>query len=235
MSERGGVHPIEVEVKYKVSKGDLFQRLTAMKSMGSYTLEWKRRQFFVDTYLDTADNLMERAGFACRVRNVAHRRTLTVKSLEEGVNGIHQRREYECALPPEEGHSGAKADIVSWPDCPAVSHIKKITGENVMRDLLTLRRLRKSAVVLDKKRAILLLSLDEAYLNLGTSDGKRHDLIEIEAELIEEGTMDDLTAFTETFRSLFSLEPATESKFTWALSHVRSTSHSEERIAEDPS
>jgi len=98
---------VEIEAKFAADAAAL-RRLAAADVLAGYTLGRPTRAELHDTYMDTDDEALLRAGYACRLRAGDKGIAIQVKGLSGGGGAVHRREELEVILQKE----GAPRD---WP------------------------------------------------------------------------------------------------------------------------
>lgn len=160
-----------------------------------------------DTYLDTSDWKIYRAGFSLRIRRFGRIREATLKSLD-GRTGAHTRRR-ELTQP-------IAADTIEalFEESGPVS--ERILRVCKPRDLQTLAEVRtvRCETLIHLKRGTGTLCLDRSTR---PSSGTRARMQRVEFEIVR-GRPDEFAAFLDRLQSECSLAPASGSKYSWALS-----------------
>jgi len=91
---------MEIELKLLVQPADL-DRVTAHPAVAALQAGATRRETLLSVYYDTPDADLAHAGVALRVRRIGERWVQTVKGGGGSAAGLHQREEYEWALPDD--------------------------------------------------------------------------------------------------------------------------------------
>jgi CHAD domain-containing protein len=199
---------VEIEAKYAVSDSGVFARLLELGAVDGYALRPAEERHLVDHYVDTAQRDLLHGGYSCRLRETqgAERWMVTVKELARAERGVHRRAEHECLIarsgPPDE-----------WPDGPAREIVARLSKGHALVELFALRQHRVLRALHRDGRAVGELSLDTVEIDV---DGRRTVTHEVEIELAEDGTLDDLRAIGAGLDA-FKLEPQLASKFERAL------------------
>lgn len=204
---------MEIESKFTVLDTETFERLRGLKAIGAYTLKEPATKVVTDTYLDTAEGLLQQGGLACRTRHDHTRGTWlgTVKGLGEAEDGLHQREEFEVPIMPS-------APPRNWPRSEARDRAMSLSQGHPFLDLFTIRQTRHILNVYLKTQRVAELSLDEVNFKSG---GEQTPTWELEIELKDQGTLDDLRALKEGLAE-YNLQPESKSKFErgLALAHA---------------
>jgi CHAD domain-containing protein len=211
---------LETESKFIIPGEAAFARLRAIDMFGKYERRDERTKEVHDRYLDTPDQAFLKRGWCFRLRKSATGDLLiTLKSLQRHAVGtgtpstaIQARDEYETSV------SGLK--IASWPDSEAKELAKEIAGKQPMRDLVTIDQVRTVSYLYDGERAVAELSIDDVDFHAASPSEPgepAHKTYELEAELLPDGTLDDLHALVQIFSEEYGLDPQPKSKFERAL------------------
>ncbi len=202
---------MEIEAKYSVADPAVFAALLELQALGDYTLRPVGSRDVIDHYLDTPDRDLLRGGYACRLREGEKdgRWLVTVKELGKAAGAVHQREEHECEIPPH-------APPAEWPEGPAREIVMRLSGEEPLVELFTLRQHRDLRAVEQDGRAAAELSLDTVEMHIGSRTSVTH---EMEIELEAGGTMDDLHAIAAALEP-YRLKAQSKSKFERALAKL---------------
>ena len=183
-----------------------------------------------DTYLDTEDWRVFRAGFALRLREKSERRKghveATLKGLRSAREEVADRREITERL--SEGRPKALAQAVG----PVGSRVRDVTGVRPLRTLFDVRTARQRFAVRSRNAAAAVgeIALDEARFSRGNAhNGHRRPMVltrvELEASGPDAGVLERLA---ERLCAECGLHPARENKFAVGL---RSASLQPPRLA----
>ncbi|MBW4052036.1 MAG: CHAD domain-containing protein [Proteobacteria bacterium] len=165
-----------------------------------------------DTYLDTEDWRLFRAGFALRLREKDGHVEATLKGLRSARDDLADRREISEPLPASDPKALAHAQG------PVGSRVRDVAGVKPLRTLFQVRTSRQRYAVRSRKPAADLgeIALDEA--RFARSNGHRRPMIltrvELEAVGSETGPLGQLA---QRLRTECELHPATENKFVVGL------------------
>lgn len=199
---------IEIEAKFTIVDGDACERLLALDCLPPYDLRALPTVSVVDRYYDTDGYDLLRAGYACRLRQEDGSALASLKATTDVADGsIHRRREIEVPLP-------APLEPADWPDGPARDLVCALSRGQPLRPLFELRQLRARRRVQQGERVAALLLLDQVSL---FADSRQTNWLEVEIELAEEGTEDDLRSLCASLLAHFPLQPQPQSKFERAL------------------
>ncbi|MBE7555916.1 MAG: CHAD domain-containing protein [Anaerolineales bacterium] len=204
---------IETEAKFVIPDSSTFAALQKLTHLGDFELKSIGVKAAVDRYLDTADKRLYQAGWACRLRSIAAKQLLTLKSLTPAQDKLHRRRELEIEVEPAQAQG---EQWQTWPDSPAKELVGQIAGSVPLQILFTLYQTRHQFHVLKHDQALMELSLDEVSLN----DTHRVNYRELEAELIKSGDEADLGLLVEALQARWPLPVELRSKFERAWAEV---------------
>jgi len=165
-----------------------------------------------DTYLDTEDWRVFRAGFALRLREKAGHTEATLKGLHSAREDIADRRELTEPVP--NGRAGALAHATG----PVGSRVHDVAGPKPLRTLFEVRTSRQRFAVRSRNPAAEVgeIALDEAQFS--RADGQRRPMLLARVELEATGPdIAPLRRLMERLRTECDLRPATENKFAVGL------------------
>jgi triphosphatase len=165
-----------------------------------------------DTYLDTEDWRVFRAGFALRLRHQGAQLEATLKGLHSARHDVADRREITEALP--KGGDKALAQATG----PVGSRVHDVAGVKPLRTLFEVRTARHRFAVRSRKPAADIgeIALDEARFSRG--DRHRRPMLLTRVELEAAGPDSaPLERLVSQLRSECGLHPATENKFAVGL------------------
>jgi len=202
---------LEIESKYAASEAQ-FTRLLKVDALGEYRLEKSGEHHLTDHYMDTADGDILRSGYACRIRKKSGQWVVTLKGLGGADGAIHQREEHEMAVQP-----GTTPN--QWPDDPTRDFITSLSCSKLLVELFVIRQHRTLRKVYQSQRFVGVMSLDAVDMMM--SSGQTSRSYEIEIELEEDGTLDDLRALDGILQS-YGLQPESRSKFERAMALLKS-------------
>jgi len=199
---------IEIEAKFTIVDEDAFERLLTLDRLPPYDLRALPTVAVVDRYYDTDGYDLLHAGYACRLRQEDGSALASLKEMIGVADGhVHRRREVEMPLP-------APLEPDDWPDGPARELARALSRGQPLQPLFELRQMRARRQVEQGERIVALLSLDRVALLVGS---RQTNWLEIEVELAEEGTEDDLRSLCACLLAHFPLQAQPQSKFERAL------------------
>jgi triphosphatase len=163
----------------------------------------------VDTYLDTEDWRLYRAGYSLRIRRKRGAVEATLKSLAEGDDGLRRRTEFTEAL------VGGDAGVLLDASGPVGTRTRLAAGTMPLVPLFDVRtRRREYRLAIDGDSAGEI-AVDRTTIPLG--DGREAARIRrIEVE-VPEPLVAAMAPFVESLRSEAGLQPATLSKYQAGL------------------
>jgi CHAD domain-containing protein len=163
----------------------------------------------VDSYLDTEDWRMARAGFVLRTRRRGRHDEITLKDTQAAEkSGLRHRLEVTEDLPD----AGVSA---LGPEGPVGRRVHAIAGRRPVRQVLQVRTRRRPFVLRVGGTDAAELALDETMIVVG--DGQRPmQLRRVEVEVLPEW-QDALEPLVKQLQSACGLQPATLSKFEAGL------------------
>lgn len=165
-----------------------------------------------DTYFDTADWRLHRAGYALRVRHKAGEGggyEATMKSLDSGDEGIRRRREIS-----EPVRSGETDALLETPG-PVGERLRALAGTGSLNPIFTVETNRVAYALSLHGASVGEVVLDTSEIPL--EDGVRPArLLRVEIEM-EPEAQDGLETFVEELREACRLSPARASKYEAAI------------------
>lgn len=189
---------LEIEAKFRVDDRQIFDQLLALATLGDATLTPQPGpELQHTTYYDTPAETLRARRFSLRVREVAGRRTATVKRSHGAASGLHVRDEWETPV-------GAEVHPHFWP--PGVAReraLALLSGEPLLPQC-SVHTLRHSILVHRHGCLVAELCLDEGHVRAG---GQVAGFRELEVELQGAGTGDDLGQLCAWLTARFVLTP----------------------------
>lgn len=165
-----------------------------------------------DTYFDTADWRLHRAGYALRVRRRAGNDggyEATMKSLDSGNEGIRRRREIS------EPVRGGETDALLEASGPVGERLRALAGTVSLNPIFTVETNRVAYALSLHGACVGELVLDTSEIPL--EDGAQPArLLRVEIEM-EPDAQDSLETFVEELREACRLSPARASKYEAAI------------------
>jgi inorganic triphosphatase YgiF len=197
---------MEIEAKYRVEDAALLARLATLTVLGPYQLQRAADEDQLNTYFDSADRRLQHARYGLRQRMIGGRSLITLKGPNSVVDGVHQRDEWEF---PSDTPQPAQ-----WPVGEARDRALALLGDSTLVELLTISTQRRILKVMQGTRLVAEIALDDGMISAGT---RREPIVELEIELHEEGTADDLAVLSEALGTHITLVPESQSKLERGL------------------
>lgn len=200
---------MEIEAKFLIKDEESFRELEALDSFGNYALSVGKLQQIEDTFLDTEDQEITASGYYLRLRKTIGEKGhwVTIKSLDGFEGGRHKREEYVGFLP-------AGMPLLECSEASVRNRIFEMVGDTELRPLIKLKQERLFRQMEMGGRHVAELALDRVELK---SEARKQSYLELEVELKEGGTEEDLSVIADFLRQTFQLEPGSYSKFERAL------------------
>jgi triphosphatase len=167
-----------------------------------------------DTYLDTHDWRIHRAGFALRIRSGSGRSQATLKSLNSASSEVADRREMSETLENSESES------IRQSTGPVGTRIQALSGARALRPLFEIRTSRQRFMIRREDEAQQLgeIALDETVISR-PHGAPETSMQRVEVEALTE-THEPLHSLVKTLQSHCALETAIDTKFSHGLKSV---------------
>jgi CHAD domain-containing protein len=163
----------------------------------------------VDSYLDTDDWRVARAGFVARARHRGRHDEVTMKDMHPAQgDGLRQRLEVTEVLPP-----GGVGDL--GPEGPVGRRLRAIAGTRPLREVLQVRTRRRPFALRVGGVDVAEVALDETVIVVGTGQ-RPMQLRRVEVEVGPEW-IEALEPIVQQLRASCGLRPAQLSKFEAGL------------------
>jgi CHAD domain-containing protein len=163
----------------------------------------------VDSYLDTDEWRMLRAGFVVRTRHRGRHDEVTLKDMQSaGAGGLRQRLEVTEKMP--EGGVAALG-----PDGPVGRRVHAVAGRRPLRPVLQVRTRRRPFALRVGGTDAAEVALDDTMIVVGNGQRPMH-LRRVEVEVLP-GWLEVLAPVVQQLRAACGLQPATLSKFEAGL------------------
>lgn len=194
--------------------GAVHRWLSEHERIDGLVLEPRTALKICDTYLDTDDWRIHRAGFALRIRSESGRSEATLKSLHSAGDGPADRRELSEPLP------SGQSESIRRGDGPVGSRVQAVSGDRTLVPLFEVRTSRQRFAVRKERESAQLgeIALDETVISRPDGD-PRASMQRVEVEALTE-ILEPLESLVRTMRSNCALEAAGESKFSQGLKSV---------------
>jgi triphosphatase len=208
--------PRPEELEWQLDAQDLRPVLrwieAAADGVGGVAIARGRTVNQIDTYLDTADRRLDRAGYSVRLRQAGRRSEATLKSLAPdgaGPDGLRVRLELEEELDVDEPSAVALATG------PVGQRVRALAGGRRLTPLFEVRTRRRTFPLTADGAPAGELALDEtAIREPGGPVLSRLRRVEVEAPAAARA---DVEPLVETLRSACGLQPAVLTKYESGL------------------
>ncbi len=199
---------MEIEAKFTLTS-EAFDRLLEAGQIAEYTIAEGKTKRVRDTYLDTPQQRILAAGYACRRRTAEGQDGLliTLKGLGGRDGAVHRREEFEFTV-------GEDQPPGRWPPSVARDRVLQLLGDAELQPTTDVHQIRIIKKVVQGERAVAELSLDEWTV---VDEGEAQTFFEAEVELLPLGTEQDLSAIVACLSDEWELAPEPRSKFERAL------------------
>jgi inorganic triphosphatase YgiF len=194
---------LEIEAKFRVDDDLIFRWLPQLASLGRFRLipEPGIEQQH-NTYFDTADDRLRAAGYSLRVREVAGRRTATLKRSRAKQGNLRIRDEWDVAAGPSD-------DPRDWPPSELRDRVLLVIATAPVEPLFVVETQRQHVYALRDGCYVADICLDRGAIWAG-------ELVEpfreLEAELIDERERPAFDALVGLLRVSFPLFPEERTK-----------------------
>jgi triphosphatase len=177
-------------------------------------LEPRSTQQIFDTYLDTEDWRIHRAGFALRVRSESGTTEATLKSLHSASTEVADRRELTEIL--KNSNSATIRESVG----PVGIRVSAVSGARTLLPLFELHTSRQRFAIRksDEARQLGEIALDETVISRPHGEPQA-SMLRVEVESLTEAH-GSLRSLVKTLRSNCALEAASETKYSLGLKSV---------------
>jgi len=162
-----------------------------------------------DTYLDTADWRLYRAGFTLRVRRSGQSAEATLKSMASPSLGIRRRTELT------QGFAGRTVDALMETEGPVSGRVRLIAGKHSVGPLFEVKTLRRSFSLRSDGEAVGEIAIDRTTIPV-LDGGEPVRLKRVEVE-VSDPEAPSVASFVEELRHKGGLQAATVSKFEAGL------------------
>jgi CHAD domain-containing protein len=201
------------ETEWQLSARDLSQVrqwLRDHNAVDGFIIEARPTRTIFDTYLDTEDWRIHRAGFALRLRDVPGGAEATLKDLDPAVNGVRTRREFNEPL------ASAEDDILTAADGPVSARVHAVAGPQPLKTLFRVRTQRQCFAVLKPEgEEAAEIALDDTIV-VSPDGASKARLKRVEVEALSD-TPASLEGLVDQLRTECALEPAIDSKYEVGL------------------
>jgi triphosphatase len=177
-------------------------------------LEPRPSQQLFDTYLDTDDWRIHRAGFALRIRLGSGKPEATLKSLHSASAEVADRLELSETLENSESES------IRHSIGPVGARVQAVSGARALLPLFELRTSRQRFAIrrADQLQQLGEIALDETVISR-PHGAPQTSMQRVEVEALTE-TREPLQSLVRTLRSDCALEAASDTKYSYSLKSV---------------
>ena len=205
------------EVEWQMASADLgFVRrwLADHGTIDGLVLEPRSTLQIFDTYLDTDDWRIHRAGFALRIRSESGKSEATLKSLHSADPEVADRRELSETM--QSAESGSIRQSIG----PVGVRVQAVSGAHALLPLFEVRTSRQRYAVRREDQAQPLgeIALDDTVISRPRGEPQA-SMQRVEVEALTE-TREPLQSLVKTLRRDCALEAASDSKYSKGLQSV---------------
>jgi inorganic triphosphatase YgiF len=198
---------MEIEAKFAVPDEATWSKLQTVDQIAGYDLSAGKTKHVHDTFVDTPDRSILASGHVCRRREVDGQIVMTLKSSQTVEGAVHRREELEITLERE-------LPIGQWPPSEIRDRLLAIIGDVALVPLFDQHQTRIIRWAKKADRVVAEMSVDKVELAI---KGRAQSYLEVEFELKEVGTEDDLAVISACLQNEWRLQPEQRSKFSRAL------------------
>ena len=198
---------IEVEWQYAALDTRPVVRWLQTSLPAGFELERVGFKELEDTYFDTDDWRLNRAGYTCRIRSKGDSSELTLKSMAESSGGMRSRRELTEVL-----ESPSVRPTEAPGQCGAI--IRAVAGRSPVEAQFRLETHREVFNLSDAEGLLAEIAVDETSIPVGEDRPVRLSRVEIE---VDAAAVERARAFVAAMVSANHLTEAGTSKFESAL------------------
>jgi len=207
----------EREVEWQLASTDLSsvrRWLEDHRSIDGLVLEARSPLQIFDTYLDTEDWRIHRAGYALRLRSEDGRSEATLKSLRSRSTEMADRRELSEALETRESDSIARSGG------PVGRRVQAVSGAHSLQPLFEVRTSRQRYAVhaANEPKPLGEIALDETVI-CRPHGQPQTSMQRVEVEALTDAH-EPLQALVKALRSGCGLESAADNKYSQGLKSV---------------
>lgn len=167
-----------------------------------------------DTYLDTDDWRIHRAGFALRIRSGSGKPEATLKSLHSASEDVADRRELSETL------ENSQSESIRQLTGPVGTRVHAVSGARALRPLFEVHTSRQRFAIRreDEEQQLGEIALDQTVIAHPRGE-PRTSLQRVEVEALTDAH-GQLQSFVKTLRSDCALEAASDTKYSEGLRSV---------------
>src|SRR5271168_1948786 len=214
-AQPGHMNGREVEWQLACTDLDAVRRwLADHGTIDGLVLESRATQQLFDTYLDTADWRIHRAGFALRIRSGSGKSEATLKSLHSAGAEVADRR--ELSEPLESSESGSIRQSIG----PVGTRVHAVSGARALLPLFEVRTSRQRFAIRKEDESAQLgeIALDETVISR-PHGAPQTSMQRVEVEALTD-SHEPLQSLVKTLRSDCALESARDTKYSYSLKSV---------------
>jgi triphosphatase len=202
------------EVEWQLASADLGavrRWLADHGTIDGLVLEPRSTLQIFDTYLDTDDWRIHRAGFALRIRCESGKSEATLKSLHSAGAEVADRREISETL------ENAGSESIRQSMGPVGARVHAVSGAHALLPLFEVRTSRQRFAIRreDEARQLGEIALDETVISRPHGE-PQSSMQRVEVEALT-GVHEPLRTLVNTLRSDCALEPAPDTKYSQGL------------------
>src|SRR5712664_902125 len=177
-------------------------------------LEPRSTQQIFDTYLDTDDWRIHRAGFALRIRSESGKSEATLKSLHSASTEVADRRELSETL------ENSRSESIRQSIGPVGTRVHAVSGAHALLPLFEVRTSRQRFAIRREDEAQQLgeIALDDTVISRPHGEPQT-SMQRVEVEALTEAH-EPLQSLVKTLRSDCALEAASDTKYSQGLKSV---------------
>jgi inorganic triphosphatase YgiF len=198
---------MEIEAKFAVPDEATWLRLQSVDQIAGYALSPGQTKHVHDTFVDTPDRSILASRHVCRQREVDGQIVMTLKSGQTVEGAVHRREELEIILEHE-------LPIGQWPPSEIRDRLLNIVGDVALVPLFDQRQKRIIRWATKAEQVVAEMSVDKVELSINS---REQSYFEVEFELKETGTEEDLAVISACLQGDWDLKPEPRSKFSRAL------------------
>jgi triphosphatase len=199
----------EQEWQFTASAPEAIHAWLRREALPSGDVEERPAVELLDTYYDTPDWMIHRAGYALRIRRAGNTHEATLKSLRsDGAAPFVDRREISEPLPEADPRllSSAKGDVGA--------RVRALAGPRPLAPLFEVRTQRELYALRADGTDAAEIAVDDSRF---AAPGKpEHAATRVEVECLH-GSPETVQPWVETLRTTTSLEPSRTSKYQLGL------------------
>jgi len=205
------------EVEWQLASTDLGSVRRWLADHGTIdglVLEPRSTLQIFDTYLDTDDWRIHRAGFALRIRSESGKSEATLKSLHSASAEVADRRELSEAM------ENAESESIRQSIGPVGTRVHAVSGAHALLPLFEVRTSRQRFAIRreDETQQLGEIALDETVISRPHGEPQA-SMQRVEVEALTEAH-EPLQSLVKTLRSDCALEAASDTKYSQGLKSV---------------